>query len=70
MPDYHALPGIPLRTHVKTSNEHEITSTIESISVSPLPDTDFTVPAATGDENARSSQRQAALHYSVKRRHA
>ena len=44
MPDYHALPGMPLRTHVKTSNEHEVTSTIKSISVSPLPDTDFTVP--------------------------
>lgn len=45
MPDYSALPGMPLRTHVKTANEHEITSTIESISVSPLPDADFTVPA-------------------------
>jgi hypothetical protein len=45
MPDYHALPGMPLRTHVKTSDEREITSTIESISVSPLPDADFAVPA-------------------------
>jgi hypothetical protein len=45
MPDYSALPGMPLRTHVRTGNEHEITSTIESISSSPLPDADFTVPA-------------------------
>lgn len=45
MPDYGALPGMPMRTHVKTGSDHEITSTIESISVSPLPDTDFTVPA-------------------------
>ena len=36
---------MPLRTHIKTANEHEITSTIESISVSPLADSDFTVPA-------------------------
>jgi|KBSMisStaDraftv2_1062788.scaffolds.fasta_scaffold146227_2 hypothetical protein len=45
MPDYSTLPGMPMRTHVRTANEHEITSTIESISVSPLPDADFTVPA-------------------------
>ena len=45
LPDYHALPGMPLRTHVKTSDQHEIVSKIESVSVAPLPDADFTVPA-------------------------
>ena len=36
MPDYHALPGMPLRTHVRTSDEHEIVSKIESVSLAPL----------------------------------
>ncbi len=45
MPDYHALPGLPLRTQVKYSDQPEITSTIESVSLAPLPDSDFTVPA-------------------------
>lgn len=45
MPDYGALPGMPLRTHVKTSDQHEIISKIESVSLAPLPDADFTVPA-------------------------
>ncbi len=49
MPDYHALPGMPLRTHVKTSDQHEIISKIESVSVAPLPDADFTVPAGYSD---------------------
>ena len=45
MPDYHALPGLPLRTQVKMPDQPEITSTIESVSVAPLPEADFTVPA-------------------------
>lgn len=45
MPDYHALPGLPLRTQVKIPDQPEITSTIESVSVAALPDADFTVPA-------------------------
>ena len=44
MPDYHALPGMPLRTHVKIPDQPEITSTIESVSVAALPDADFAVP--------------------------
>ena len=44
MPDYRALPGLPLRTKVKASGESEITSTIESVSQTPLPDSDFVVP--------------------------
>ena len=45
MPDYHALPGLPLRTIVKVDDEPEITSTIESVSLAPLPASEFTVPA-------------------------
>jgi hypothetical protein len=45
MPDYRALPGLPLRTQVKYSDQPEITSTIQSISLTPLPDSDFTAPA-------------------------
>ncbi len=45
MPDYHALPGLPLRTKIKTPGQEEITSTIESVSLAPLPASDFNVPA-------------------------
>ncbi|MEO8045232.1 MAG: DUF4412 domain-containing protein [Spartobacteria bacterium] len=44
MPDYHALPGLPLRTKIKASGQDEITSTIESVSLAPLPASDFAVP--------------------------
>ncbi|HEX4667974.1 MAG TPA: DUF4412 domain-containing protein [Chthoniobacterales bacterium] len=44
LPDYHALPGLPLRTLVKIPGQPEITSTIESVSLDPLPDSDFTAP--------------------------
>ena len=46
MPDFHALPGLPLRTRIKTSGQGEITSTIESVSLSPLADSEFSVPAS------------------------
>jgi hypothetical protein len=36
---------MPLRTQVKMPDQPEITSTIESVSLAPLPDADFTVPA-------------------------
>ncbi|HEY3663237.1 MAG TPA: DUF4412 domain-containing protein [Chthoniobacterales bacterium] len=45
MPDYHALPGLPLRTKIKTEGQSEITSSIESVSLAPLPASDFTIPA-------------------------
>jgi hypothetical protein len=45
MPDYRELPGLPLRTVLKIPDQPEITSTIESVSTAPLPDSDFTVPA-------------------------
>ncbi len=44
MPDYHALPGLPLRTKVKIPGQPEITSTIESVSLDPLPASDFATP--------------------------
>jgi hypothetical protein len=45
MPDYHALPGLPLRTQVKVEGQPEITSTIESVSLAPVSDADFAVPS-------------------------
>ena len=45
MPDYHALPGLPLRTKIKTEGQEEITSTIASVSLAPLPASEFSVPA-------------------------
>ncbi len=45
MPDYHALPGLPLRTKIKTPGQEEITSTIESVSLAALPASEFNVPA-------------------------
>lgn len=45
MPDYRELPGFPLRTVVKVGDQPEITSTIESVNLAPLPDSDFTPPA-------------------------
>ena len=41
LPDYHLLPGLPLRTEVKVPQSGTIKSTIESVSLTPLPDSDF-----------------------------
>ena len=45
MPDYHALPGLPLRTEVKIQGQEPIVSTIDSVKTDPLPDSEFTMPA-------------------------
>ena len=45
MPDYHALPGLPLRTEIKVPGQGQITSTIESVSLSPLAASEFDIPA-------------------------
>ena len=45
LPSYGGLPGLPLRTEVKISGISTVTSTIESVSQAPLPDSDFAVPA-------------------------
>ncbi len=44
MPDYHALPGLPLRTEVKAGGQEPVVSTIESVETKPLPASDFSVP--------------------------
>ena len=44
LPSYQGLPGLPLRTEVKVSGNPAIKSTIESVSLSPLPDSDFAIP--------------------------
>ena len=44
-PNYHDLPGLPLRTVIKPEGEAGITSTIESVNDTSLPASDFTVPA-------------------------
>lgn len=49
MPDYHELPGIPIRTRMVVKSEgdsgkSEITSTIVSIKTDPLNDAEFSVP--------------------------
>ena len=43
MPDYRDLPGIPLKTVVSTGGQ-EYTSTVSSISLNPLSETEFAVP--------------------------
>jgi hypothetical protein len=45
MPDYHGLPGLPLRCQVKMEGHEEIVSTIKSVTQNPLPDSEFTIPA-------------------------
>lgn len=45
MPDYHALPGLPLRTKIEIPGGGEVTSTIKSVSLDALPDSDFAIPA-------------------------
>ncbi|HXA10214.1 MAG TPA: DUF4412 domain-containing protein [Chthoniobacterales bacterium] len=45
LPDYHALPGLPLRTQVRIPGQDDVTSTIESLKLDPLPDSDFSIPA-------------------------
>jgi hypothetical protein len=50
MPDYHALPGLPLRTEIKVPGQGQITSTIESVSLSPLAASEFDVPANYSEE--------------------
>lgn len=44
LPDYKALPGMPLRTQVTMPGQPAITSTTESVSLAPLPAADFAVP--------------------------
>jgi hypothetical protein len=45
LPDYQALPGLPLRTQLKIPGQADFTSTIESLTQTALPDSDFAAPA-------------------------
>ena len=42
-PDFRDFPGLPLRTNI-TMGETKIISTIKTIKMDPLPDSDFTIP--------------------------
>jgi Domain of unknown function (DUF4412) len=44
MPDYHALPGVPIKTLVDLGGT-QITSTVVAIKQEPLADSEFSVPA-------------------------
>jgi len=43
MPDYHDLPGLPLRTDIKADGK-VITSTLESVNSDPVADSAFSIP--------------------------
>ena len=45
MPDYHILPGLPLRTEIKVPGQEDVTSTIESLKTDFLLESDFAIPA-------------------------
>lgn len=45
MPDFHDLPGLPLRTKIKMEGQGEITSTIDSLKTDPIADSEFAIPA-------------------------
>jgi hypothetical protein len=45
LPDYHVLPGLPLRTQIKVPGQGDVTSTIESLKLDSLPDSEIAIPA-------------------------
>jgi hypothetical protein len=45
MPDYNKLPGLPIRTEIKSQGKMDIISTLVSVNTDPLPDSDFAIPA-------------------------
>ncbi|MGH8100217.1 MAG: DUF4412 domain-containing protein [Chthoniobacterales bacterium] len=46
LPDYHDFPGLPIRTRVTTKHEgaHEFISTITTVKLDPISDSEFAVP--------------------------
>lgn len=44
LPDFHDLPGLPLRTEVKVAGQNQMTSTIESVDLHPVADSEFAIP--------------------------
>ena len=45
LPEYYDFPGLPIRTKIKLQGQPEATTTIISISQSPVPDSEFVSPA-------------------------
>jgi Domain of unknown function (DUF4412) len=45
LPDFHDLPGLPIRTEVKSDGKSQMTSTIKSVDLAPVPDSAFAIPA-------------------------
>lgn len=45
LPDFKDLPGLPLRTEVKVDGENQMTSTIESVDLNPVPESVFAIPS-------------------------
>lgn len=44
LPDFHELPGLPLRTEVKVDGQTQMTSTLESVDLKPVADSEFAIP--------------------------
>ena len=45
IPDFHDLPGLPLRTQITTQGKSQMTSTLESVSSAALSDSEFDIPS-------------------------
>jgi hypothetical protein len=45
MPEYYDFPGLPIRTKIKLQGQEEATTTITSISIGSIPDSEFVVPS-------------------------
>ncbi len=45
LPDYHDLPGLPLRTVIKVPGQKEVVSTLDSVNTDPVPDSAFAIPS-------------------------
>lgn len=46
LPNFSELPGLPLRTEITANGKNEMTSTIQSVTVTPLSDAEFVVPSS------------------------
>jgi hypothetical protein len=44
LPDYGKLPGLPVRTEIKSDGKTAITSTLVSVNTDPVPDSAFQIP--------------------------
>ncbi|MGH8164969.1 MAG: DUF4412 domain-containing protein [Rhodanobacteraceae bacterium] len=44
VPDYGKLPGMPLRTEIKSDGKIAVTSTLVSVNTDPVPDSAFDIP--------------------------